>query len=492
MNAPAEHGTAPLGIVKRDDADFADWVAREEGFASTLMRYNDDELRLENYQLSFLIDESSYRCVEKSRQTGYSFVFAIEALARAHLRETHTAVFVSYNLADAKEKITYCRQLHEELPLEYQKKLVIDSKLEIGFRSNASGGRVSRIISNPSKAPRGKHGDIYLDELAHCGNDKEIYKGSTALILRSGGQLTVCSSPLGRRGVFWEIAREELRPYPYYRRQSIPWWLCAEFCNDVETAASTANEMTTDERVARFGKRGILEQYASLVLEDFQQEFEVYYSDEALTFFPYGLILGCCTLENEELADDYADLANARGRLTAGYDVGRRNDLGELAVFERQRDGRKVARMLKTFEKMSFESQKAELRALLTVAPIDWLAIDETGMGMNLAEDMEREFPGRAYGVPFSGERKHLWCNDFKIDLQRRVLVLPRSRKLIGQIHSIRKNITPAGRVTFDVDKSSASQREIGHADQFWACALGARNERGERGVGEVGVRIIG
>ena len=76
--------------------------------------------------------------------------------------------------------------MHEELPLEYQKKLVTDSKLELAFQSVGSNGRkITRIISNPSKAPRGKTGDIYLDELAHCANDREIYKGSTALIIRS-------------------------------------------------------------------------------------------------------------------------------------------------------------------------------------------------------------------------------------------------------------------------------------------------------------------
>ena len=38
--------------------------------------------------------------------------------------------------------------------------------------------------------------------------------GRGALILRGNGQLTGCSTPLGRRGIFWEIANEELRKYP--------------------------------------------------------------------------------------------------------------------------------------------------------------------------------------------------------------------------------------------------------------------------------------
>ena len=69
---------------------------------------------------------------------------------------------------------------------------------------------------------RGKKGDVLLDELAHMANDREVYTGSTALILRSHGQLTGCSTPLGRRGIFWEIATEELRQYPHRTRQMVP------------------------------------------------------------------------------------------------------------------------------------------------------------------------------------------------------------------------------------------------------------------------------
>jgi len=130
---------------------------------------------------------------------------------------------------DAKEKVLTARQLHEELPLAYQKRLVVDSKTELAFESNGATKRLSRILSHPSKAPRGKKGDVYLDELAHYVNDREVYRGSTALILRSNGQLTGCSTPLGRRGIFWEIANEELRKYPHHTRQHVPWWLCRFF-----------------------------------------------------------------------------------------------------------------------------------------------------------------------------------------------------------------------------------------------------------------------
>jgi Terminase large subunit, T4likevirus-type, N-terminal len=263
-----------LGIVKKTEEEFAEWLGTEWGFAEGLMSYDDEPVVLEQYQLHFLQNRSRFRWVSKSRQVGFSFLFALEALARCHLREKHTAVFVSYNLDDAKEKILVARQVHEELPLAYQKRLVVDSKTELAFESNGAAKRVSRILSHPSKAPRGKKGDVYLDELAHYVNDREVYRGSTALILRSSGQLTGCSTPLGRRGIFWEIANEELRKYPHHIRQVVPWWLCRFFSTDVREASKVALDLPTEERVATFGRPTIIEQYDSLPLEDFKQEFE--------------------------------------------------------------------------------------------------------------------------------------------------------------------------------------------------------------------------
>ena len=45
-------------------------------------------------------------------------------------------------LDDAKEKILVARQVHEELPLAYQKRLIVDSKTELAFESNGATKRL--------------------------------------------------------------------------------------------------------------------------------------------------------------------------------------------------------------------------------------------------------------------------------------------------------------------------------------------------------------
>lgn len=864
-----------LTVVKRSEADLAQWLATEAGFIEGVCRFDEEPVTLDGYQHWFVGQDGKYRCVEKSRQVGYSFVFALEAFARCHLRETQTSVFVSYNLSDSKEKVQYARQLYEELPLQYRKKLIVDSKLELAFESNSASKRVSRIISNPSRAPRGKKGDIYLDELAHYADDRTVYKGSTALILRSKGQLSICSTPMGRRGVFWEIAQQELKPYSAYKRQRVPWWLCRFFCTSVEEAAKLAPAMTTEERVAAFGSEGIRDQFDSLLLEDFQQEFECFpagtnietvngpqpieliregdlvrthegrlmpvtktgsrsysgelvsvrtyhhqrpvtatpehpvlaarfepckwkrqvrcypwckqkcahkvkelprpefvplgeittqhalvspvpvvdqslvpkafcfndwydipsgfrsknkipasipitkkfmrfvgyylaegstessgrrltlsfgaheldliedakqlvsdlfglradfrrvgnsgivalnsfivarafkgafgahaelkripsdwinlplerlddllagylagdghqkeglvmvgtvsqtlsrqvyaimlrlgwlpsvserlptvgriddrpiigrhvfhllyvypatttdrrgargwndgtfayfpvksvqssdhddkvynlevaednsylaelravhnclYVDETHSFFPYSLIIPCTKdVSDGEYGDlefwhDPSDAGEVSGRLVAGYDVGRHRDLSELAIFEESEGRPKYrCRMLKTFDRVPFAEQEAYLRHLLDVLPIGRISIDATGIGMQLAENLSRDYP-QAQADTFTAKNKELWCNDFKIHLQRRDIVLPSDRDLVSQIHSIRKKITASGATQFEAENTGR-----GHADRFWACALAVQKERKPVGKTErVRFRVIG
>jgi phage FluMu gp28-like protein len=397
-------------------------------------------------------------------------------------------VMVSYNLEDAKEKVNYARQLAEELPLAYRKRLVTDSKTELGFLSNGASKRVSRIISNPSKAPRGKKGDLYLDELAHYANDREVYKGSTALILRSRGQLTGCSSPLGRRGVFWEIAKQELRKYKAYWRQQVPWWLCRFFCTDVPRASKEAPLLPTEERVRVFGTKDIGDQFDSLPLEDFQEEFEIGYSDESYSFYPYELILPCTT-DDIVLADDFATFGDVTGRLVAGFDVGRKRDLSELSIFE-DVGGKKVCRLLRSYERVPFADQEADLRRMLTMLPIGRLSIDQNGIGMHLAENLGRDF-GTVVPETFSNESKEIWATDFKILLQRKDVVLPKDRQLVAQIHSIKRRLTPTGKPSFEPEREEIGR---GHADRFWSVALACKKERGPLpgAVPEVHVRVIG
>lgn len=86
-----------LGVIKRSEDELANWLGTEAWFIGALCRYDDEPIELEPYQLAFLSNRSRFRWITKSRQVGYSFVAALEALARCHLRDGYTSVFVSFN-----------------------------------------------------------------------------------------------------------------------------------------------------------------------------------------------------------------------------------------------------------------------------------------------------------------------------------------------------------------------------------------------------------
>jgi phage FluMu gp28-like protein len=77
-----------------------------------------------------------------------------------------------------------------------------------------------------------------------------------------------------------------------------------------------------------------------------------------------------------------------------------------------------------------------------------------------------------------------------KILLQRKDIVLPRDRELVGQIHSIKRRVLASAKVSFDAERTTRGR----HADRFWAIALACQKERGPtpKTRTEIGVRALG
>lgn len=459
-----------LVLVKREPTrnDLAAWLATIPGFIQGLMSVDERPVRLYDYQVEFMRSEARFRAVVKSRQTGFSFSYAAEALAKAHLSPGHMAIFVSYNLEDAKEKIRYADMLYESMPEAWRLKRVTDNKTELEFVDRR--GRRSRLVSLPCREPRGKgKADLYLDELSFYRNARRIYSAAVPVISRGGGVLTVGSTPLGQTDIFYEIITDTQR-YPHFHRFTVPWWECPEFCTDVTRAKSEAAGLSTDDRVERFGTPILREIRASLDLQSFQQEYECVFVDEATAYLPWELITACAR-DSDELpvarsVDEFLS-AEVRGPLWAGYDVGRRRNAAELIVVE-QVGERYHVRLMQTLDRQKFSLQRETLALLLERRrDVVRLCIDATGVGMQLAEELEDRFPGRVEGVEFTSPVKMALGTTLKIAMEERNVLIPADRDLMLQLHSVRKTVTAAGNVRLDTDHD-----EKHHADKFWALAL--------------------
>jgi len=169
----------------------------------------DPDATWETFQLEHLNNPSLLAIEQKARQVGWSWMAAAESVATGLLYKRTPHIFVSINQEEASEKIRYAKSVIEALDKEVRpRRLIIDNTFELEFPNG------SRLISHPCRPPRGKsRAHVYLDEFAHYPNDRAIYQAAMP-VLSKGGKIRIGSSPLGARGMFWEIYSESMRKYP--------------------------------------------------------------------------------------------------------------------------------------------------------------------------------------------------------------------------------------------------------------------------------------
>jgi len=440
----------------------------------------------EEFQLGLFNIRTLLRWDNKSRQIAWSWSCAADAVAGGILEPRATYIFVSINLEEAAEKVRYAKQIVEALDTAVQPTLLTDNRFALEF---ANG---SRLISHPCRPVRGKaKAHVRLDEFAHYPKDREIYT-SALPVLSKGGTLWMGSTPLGAQGMFWEIGTESLQKYPGYARRTIPWWHIAALCTDPGTARRVAPGLFTEERVLRFGGPRLIQIFENMPLEDFQQEYECVFVDEASAWitwdeikrnqldaqagqlwFRQHTVYGARreTLDRAfEVIDETAEairLGQVEPVFAAGMDIGRHKHLSEIVLVGKPTTQQLPYRLGISLSSVEYEDQRALAQHCLDRLPIAQLLIDRNGLGNQLAEQLHAQYGDRAQGVDFTNESKALWAVELKVQLQRAHVPLPLERNLSYQIHSVKKKITSAKNAVFDT-----ARNEKHHADKFWALAL--------------------
>lgn len=508
-----EEQKAPTTVVKKTgedaEAELNKWLSTEPGFLEGL---TSDVLgaptKLYYYQIKYIRDKAFFIHIDKSRQTGFSYIYACRSLARSHLGLHHTSIFISINQEEANEKIAYARALYESLPLSVKKKCVVDNKHSLEFESaNGSAGSRTRIISYAQREPRGKGGnvDVYLDEAAHYTWGEQIYVAAVPIITRGTGTLTIGSSPLGKKGIHYDIIAKDAyrRIYSYHQ---IYWWHCIDFVKKghFKKANREAAAMSTEERVAKFGSEKIIGIFISMDLEQFQQEYELFHIDESVSFFPIDLINTCVYevviddifLQEDEYSETltfpivekypktnfryYENMDDLRmavnngnvsfENLYAGYDVGRKKNAGEFSIIEEIKvagqQPLQIIRHLQTFKRKKYEYQKAYLKRALDSFPRLKLKIDAGGIGNQMGEELA-DYSWRVEPIEFTNSWKEEICADFRIRLEEQLVALPNIKDVKNQIHSIKRKVTESGRFIFDAEKNKNH-----HGDIYWSIAM--------------------
>lgn len=452
--------------------------------------------------------------IEKCRQIGESFIFALDSLARAANEPHTTAIHISTDKWESQSKQGYVLRSLDAMnkAARAEIKLVSEAKDHLELETKDGTAHINFLAQ---RDPRGaERAAVYLHEMAHMEKLSAIIKGSVAATLH-GGFVKGCSTHEGSLNTFNAIMTNEAdentgeKPYRNWARGTWPWWLCPAFCWDIDAASRLAPQMDTDERVAKFGTDPLQDMRLSSSLSDFQEECECEVIDSRYSYFPMELLEACmmghenryfekCEVSSSDigaLADVEAEidsLARAisdrtvRGDWVFAMDIGRNRNPDVIAIGHAlDVDPDTIApNLFITMDDMPYPAKQRVISYIMRRLPIGRGLIDRRGIGNQIAEWAKGEFGQRADGIDFTNDNKAMLTNNLKIRMERRDasgsrrLMLPQWGKLRRQIHAIRKLTTPAGNPVYDskrakkTDKNREVDDEKSHNDLYWALAM--------------------
>ncbi|MEE9236063.1 MAG: hypothetical protein V3U28_11555, partial [Candidatus Acidoferrales bacterium] len=179
--------------------------------------------------------------------------------------------------------------------------------------------------------------------------------------------------------------------------------------------------------------------------------------------------------------------ARSTGAVYLGVDIGRRRDFTVLWLLEVENQLAPLearvysTRGVLTLDRQPFSQQRRTLDSLLAakniplspVAPaagylVQRCAVDATGLGAMLAEELEQKWGARVEPVQFTLRVKEDLAVRVKRLLEDGRLRLPYDPVVRAALGSVKRYATATGHWRFDADRTDTA----GHADHFWALAL--------------------
>lgn len=414
------------------------------------------------YQKNWLKDVSRFKLASKTRRSGFTWTQAFEdvkdALSLKVRNKPIPVWFTSSNFDNALEYILYCKDWattlntgFEDLGIEL---LDLENDVRVQSIKFENGARITGLSSNP-KVLRGKGGKLVIDEFAFHENQNELWRAGKPVITW-GYPLRIISSVRGVN-LFYKFIQ-------LVKQGKLNWSLhevdifkavqegLADKILDRPLTEAERQEWIAEEKKSCADEITWLQEYCCQVVDD------------AVSFISYDLIHSACidNCINESLND-------IKGEIYIGYDVARIKDLSVVAVFEKLGNVFYLRKLIE-LKNIPFVEQKMIVRAILSHPKARKLAIDATGIGRQMAEELTYEFGKRMVdSVTFTLNVKEELAYKLLYAFQDRNIKIFDNEKLKVDIHSVKRIPTTTGVIKFDCNRAETD----GHADRFWALALG-------------------
>lgn len=405
---------------------------------------------LRPYQQRWIQDRSRYKVGLMSRQVGKSEVISLEAtllsLEKPKSPE-QVVLLVSSGDFQAKEllrKVTRWTDLLDEvLKRAFGPRASIYLKPPTSECLHMISGQ--RIISHPA-SPRtlaGFTGSVFWDEAGRTPYDELVYEALFPITDEGEYPIRITGTPWGDTGIFHDICT----------------------CGPAGGPKSNwSMHKTTIVDAVRMGLRRDIELIKSMFDPfTFAQDYMCEFVSAANQVFDKDLILSCLDLELPP-----TDFTNRNIRRGLGVDIGRTHDkTAELWAAEYPDSFYQVERV-QILRNLPFNEQEAIIGSELRSGRILKSRIDKTGLGMQMAENLERMYPGIAEGVAFTPKiKEEMVALVLSLAQSKRLKLIPDS-DLISDMSAIRRQYShKGGGVLYD-----AARTEKGHADSFWALGL--------------------
>lgn len=400
--------------------------------------------RLLPYQRAFVLDPARFKIWLSSRQIGKSFGTAFEAATDCAKHPGAEWLVMSAGQRQADEWMLKASRLSRAVALEMagtdDAVRVEVSASEIRF---SNGARILSVPANPDTA-RGYSANLVLDEFAIHEQDREIWAAVFPTVtneLSGQKKIRVVSTPKGRGNKFAELWEEGGARWSRHR-------------------------VTLDDAIAqglRVDKAALREGVAD---EDiWRQEYFCEFLANDTTYFPLDLIRNCERIPAPEAPPDAPRFL--------GVDIGRAHDLTAIAELAAVGEELRLVDM-ETLERLPFAEQREIISARLSRPSVRGCAVDATGIGAQLAEELRAKFGGRAEPIQFTNAVKCGLFQSLRRAMDESRLVLPADRELREDINAMHRKISTGGNIQF-----TAPRRPDGHSDR--ACALALAVDCAER-----------
>ncbi len=446
---------------------------------------------LAEYQRRWVLDRSRFKLGVITRQGGKSFASALEVALDCYDRPGAMWVLLSAGERQSKElmgKVRMHAQAIGSVVQAMESEFITEDgakykQLEIVF---PNGSRVVGLPANPDTA-RGWSAHILLDEFALHKDSREIWKAMFPTVTR-GYRVIVISTFKGKSNKFYELWSSAPTLQRFIGKDHVfigqrGGW--SKHFVSIHDAVTMGLELHDDEG------QPCEPEDLRLALNDqdaWEEEYECQASDEAHAYLAHDLISraedgaidmfptwAAALIEaNEDIPlQDKETFVMAQvkfsGDLYLGMDIGRKKDLSVLWLDEFQPGGNLRCQAVIELRRKPFRIQYRVLRGILSLPWFRRACIDETGIGMQMAEDATIDYGEHLVeGVPFTPANKEALAGGLKNSLDDGRRQIPADSTIHASFHSVKRYPTTTKHFRFDADKSEAT----GHADHFWAAAL--------------------